>query len=232
MQVPDPFKELHDSYLHHWMVAEEVLKMVERIQNELFIPSIKELRYAARREVDAHLEAAKNPVNEKQLRVHLIEAIENCRKARHDALDSAVNFVHEELDKLIDLAGLEVVAQGFPEYAALKVSLNEVSKHIVESRKTRERLDDKYEEIKREHIRQVVELYLKMETSVDVINAITKRRSSEFWKGVFLVGGVIGLVVGLIAGSAVAVMDKRGWFDFTAKTEAAEHSKEAPKPKP
>lgn len=212
MAIPQQFEDLHKRYLEQWGQAEEVLKLVERVTNEAFFPSIKELRYAARRVVDAENEAARQNPDQKAIEWHLIEACENCRKARHDAMDSAINFVHEELDKLIRLAGLDVVQQAFPDYGRLKRRLTEVSLLIVESRKTRSTLDQKYDVVKRDHLSEIVDWYVDMQTSIPVVSAIQKRHKMDLLLGIFVVGGLVGLLVSI----AAVGLDKRGYLDWLA----------------
>ncbi len=208
--LPEHYKDLHDRFIEDWMHAEEVLKLVERIKNEAFLPSIKELRYAGRRVVDAHLQYKADPADVKKVEWHLIEAIENCRKSRHDAIDSAINFIHERLDKLISVAGLDTVQQAFPNYVKLKPKLAEMSEQIVMSRKKRERLDLTYEALRRSHLKEVVDLFEEMLISIPIVDAIRKRRKSEFWKSAIL----IGLIIGAVVGGAIVIADKRGVFDF------------------
>jgi hypothetical protein len=208
MHLPQEFESLHEAYLRDWGHAEEVLKMVERVKNEAFYPSIKELRYAARRVVDAHNEAARPTPDREVIQVHLIEAIENCRKARHDAVDSAINFIHGELDKLVKLAGLDTVHEAFPSYAKLQLSLTHVSTLIVESRKTRIALDDKYEVVKRTHLTEIVDWYGEMQTAIPVISAIRRRRRRDFWLSALVIGLVIGLFVAI---AAIAIEKRATW---------------------
>jgi hypothetical protein len=226
MHLPQEFEPLHETYLRQWGHAEEVLKMVERVKNEAFYPSIKELRYAARRVVDAHNEAARPKPDHESIKVHLIEAIENCRKARHDAVDSAINFIHDELDKLVRLAGLDTVHQAFPSYGALQVRLRDVSELIVQSRKARTALDDKYEEVKREHLTEIVAWYGEMQTAIPVIGAIQRRRKNDFWVSAFVIGVVIGSIVAV---GAIA-LDKRGYLEWMAPAKASTPPKVTPVP--
>ena len=220
--LPEQFREQHDIYLKEWMRAEEVLKITERIKNETFIPSIKELRYASRRVVQADIDFNNKLAIEEAVRAHLTEAIENCRKARHDAIDSATNYIHEQLDKLSEQVGLAVLCQAFPNYASLRKTIKAIDERIVASRKDRCCLDDEYEKIKRDHLLKAVDLYHELECSEDAIKAIQKKQRKDFVLGI--VG--VGLVVGLIASGAILVADKKGYFDWaaSAKTQSENHA--------
>lgn len=214
--LPEKFREQHDRYLDGWMRAEEVLKITERIKNETFIPSVKELRYASRRVVQAHIEVSAGNATDDGINVHLTEAIENCRKARHDAIDSAINFVHEQLDKVASTVGLAVLSQAFPRYAELRSRIRTIDERIVSSRRDRGAMDDEYETIKRDHLNQVVDCYFELESSADVIKDIQRAARRTFWLGV--VG--VGLVVGLFGGAAVIAAEKRGYFDWAVPSHA------------
>jgi hypothetical protein len=208
--LPEKFRGQHDAYLVAWMRAEEVLKITERIKNETFIPSIKELRYASRRIVQAHVDFHNNKATDEQITVHLTEATENCRKAQHDAVDSAINFVHEQLDKLSEQVGLAVLSKAFPRYVELRRVIRTIDERIVASRTNRCDLDDEYEAIKKDHLIEMVDLYCEMECSEDVIKSILKKDRRDFIVSVILVGLIIGAVVSV----ATLIGDKNGYFDW------------------
>lgn len=216
--LPEKFRQQHNAYLDAWMRAEEVLKETERIKNETFLPSIKELRYAARRIVQAHVDFQNGLATDEHISVHLVEAIENCHKARHDAIDSAVNFAHEQLDRLIDKADLAVVSQAFPRYAQLRKVIKQISERIIASRTNRNALDEQYEAIKREHLSELVELHLEMESSKDIIIAIQRKSRKDFLIGIV----IVGTIVGMFAGAAVVVADKKGYFDWVTRPQTKE----------
>ncbi len=223
--LPEEYRNQHDTYLKEWMRAEEVLKIAERIKNETFIPSIKELRYASRRVVQADVDLQAGMASEDQVRAHLTEAIENCRKARHDAIDSTINYIHEQLNKVQELAGLAVLCQAFPKYAELRTRIKAVDERIVASRKDRNALDDEYESIKRDHLKDAIDLCHELECSEDVIKDIQRKQRKEFVRGVI----VVGFFVGVIASGAVLVLDKKGWFDWAAAANSQTGTPSVPK---
>ncbi len=209
LTLSDKFTDLHNKYLDGWIKSEEVIKRTERISNEAHIPAIKEMRYAARRMVQAFDELRQGK-SQADIEFHMIEAIENCRKARHDAIDASVSFVHGELDVLVRKAGLDVVANCFAGYADLKKEMNEVNALLVDSRKHRTKMDDSYGRILSNHVDKMVDLYAKLEISRDIIAAVKRRKRVEFWISVIVGGLLIGAAVNI--GTTVA--EKRGWLDF------------------
>ena len=225
--LPEKFQKLHGDYLHEWMRADEVLKMVERLKIEVFIPSINELRYAARRIVQAELlglsqshddEAIQK--KEETIRIHLIEAIENCRKARHDAIDSAVNYAHQEITNLVKLVGVVSVIKIYPEYKELSKKIKKIDALIINSRKERTSLDDEYEKIKNDHLKQIVDLNEKLMRSELLFNAEIKQRKNAMRIAVaisVLVGWFINLVISVLGSAIVTMADKIHFFDTTIK---------------
>ena len=200
---------IYKRYLADWMSAEEIIKRAELISQEVNYPAVQELRYAARRIVDAEY-AADNGKKDEDIRWHLSEACENCRKAKHDAIDASILFVHVELDELVSKTGLDVVAQAFPQYSDLIIEMEEVGDRIVASRKRREILDTEYDAIAEKHLHNVVDLYRKLKLAKPVVVAIEKRRTRDFWRAVILVG----LVVSVVGGGTVVFLDKMGAFEF------------------
>lgn len=219
--LPEKYRAKYSEFVESWEKAEEVLKKVERIKNEAFLPSINELRYAGRRIVQAHSEhknVLKSEVGEglmtcgltDHVDTHITEAIENCRKARHDAIDSAINFVHERLDTIVDSFGIVLVNQSFPEYRKLRGLMRDMDRKIVESRRGRTQMDDMYEEIKREHLDKMVELYCSLEDSDEVLRKIISTNRKEFLYTAVLTGVIVGLVCGLF----LLFLDKNNILDF------------------
>lgn len=199
---PEPIKEYLSDFLSEWMRAEEVLKLTERIRNEAMMASIQELRYAARRLVQALIvlrdnEATHKEDCEKEIQRHMIEAIENCIKARHDAVDAAVSFVHARIDEFVKSVGVEITLQCFPNFATLRGQIKRTDKLIVESRAQRKHLDPSYDLIRTEHLPKIVDFYDELVGSESLAKKlieekkVTKRRND--FKNL-----VIGLVASLI----------------------------------
>ena len=216
--LPPQIQELHDAYLEEWVKTEEVLKKVERTSNEAYMPSIQELRYAGRRVVQGFREHHAGIALD-EIRTHFLEAIENCRKARHDAIDSCIAFVHSEIDALLRNVGksyLDEIHRFFPNYPTLKKEMRSVNERMVRSRKDRSRLDEEYELMAENHLASIVDFYSELEDSKPLLANYQRRRSRQFWGGVVVVGVVVGILTGLLSSAAVTIADKRGTFDSFA----------------
>lgn len=217
--LPEKYREKYFEFVEAWEKAEEVLKKVERIKNEVFIPSINELRYAGRRIVQAHSEYKNMLQNvddvmgdcqSDHIDTHLTEAIENCRKARHDAIDSAINFVHERLDKIVGAFGLTLVLQAFPEYRDLRILIQDMDRKIVESRGGRVKMDGNYEEMKQNHLDKLVEFSSLLENSGVIIAQIAFEKKKDFFKVAIVAGSIVGILTSLL----LVFLDKNQMLNF------------------
>jgi len=86
-----------------WDKAEHSLKIAEQVGNQVIFPAIKELRYAGRRIVDALAECASGG-DANKVRALLDDALFDCYRARHDAVDASISTIAAELDVLGVLA--------------------------------------------------------------------------------------------------------------------------------
>lgn len=191
--LPERFEKQHQQFLEEWMRVEEALKQTERIKNEAFIPSINELRYAARRVVQANIDLSSGSATDEDVRRHLTEAIENCIKARHDAVDSAINYIHEKLDEACTSIGYPRIISVFPEYEETRKKIHEIDMMVIESRKNRSTLTKQYDEIEKTHLDKMVEFYLKLETSPKIVASMARRDRIRFFGAAVTVGVVLGL---------------------------------------
>lgn len=191
--LPERFDKQHQQFLEEWMRVEEALKKTERIKNEAFIPSINELRYAARRVVQANIDLNNGSASDEDVRRHLTEAIENCIKARHDAVDSAINYIHEKLNEACTSIGYPRIISVFPEYEETRKKMHEIDKMVIESRKNRSTLTEQYFEIEKTHLDKMVEFYLKLETSPKIVASMARRDRFRFLGAAVIAGAVLSL---------------------------------------
>jgi len=200
------FKKLIGEWKDKFFQAEEVIKEYEKIGAKVVYVSIQELRYSGRRVAQAYeLFAREAPLSDdeqEQVRIHLIEAIQNCVKARHDAIDASYHFVHKRLDSLVDSVGLPKVIKYFPEYIALREEIIDVAKKIVESRKNRKAIDEIYADLVRTSASKLVQFNLKLESSEEILRSLIANDRKKRIKQ-FIIANLIALIVGA-SGSMVA----------------------------
>lgn len=197
-----------------WNETESRVKQAERLRAEVVIPSIKELRYAGRWLVDVLLLIL--PQVEDKLdeagRSHLVnclfEASQNCVRAKNDAIDASVLFVHQRLEQMKDAFGILNVAVWFPDYFAMLHKIKEVDGVITRSRgEERPDRNSLYDDIAKEHLPRIVEIYHSMVASEDAIREAVKLEQkiqekkekgdrAKWW--ISLIVGICGVFVGAI----------------------------------
>jgi tetrahydromethanopterin S-methyltransferase subunit F len=200
-----------------WMAAEETIKLAERVRNEAVFPSIQELRYAGRRMVQIFEIISKNKDlsdnDVKECHRHAIESIENCYKAKHDAIDAAIMYAHSEVDTLVERAGAAVILQTFSEFQEIKEEIDKVDKIIISSRADRNGIDKKYEEIKNNHLGKIQNTLNKLLSTKEVLEAVEKienetieiQRRQSFSTGI-VTGLIAGIITGIISSILVGIL--------------------------
>jgi hypothetical protein len=167
------------------MRAEETMKLAERIERRVIEASVQELRYAGRREVQAHLlrlAAAGQELTPEQYDewlTHAIEACENCVKARDDALDSAVTFMADEVEQAVNKIGLNKVLAEFSDLSEFRRNIRECDRLMTESRGDRLKLDDNYSKIENEHLPAAIQRYHQFKDNVAVAIALRTIQEAE-----------------------------------------------------
>jgi len=202
----DDLDKLFRDLIAQWNVAERRIKKAEQVQgNEVVNSAIFELRYAGRKVVDA-LQLIQNGdwKNNKEIyeqtRRYLADAIEDCVKAKHDAIDAMIDFVTTWFDAIEKQIGLRRLTQIFPEYLEVTARIVDVQDRIAHSRehRTKER-DSVYDRIESEDYDVILALFNKMRLSRDRVEAITA--ADIFWGRV----NTAGIVVNLVLAAVIAV---------------------------
>lgn len=169
--MPLTIRQLATDYAAEWARAEEFVKATEGIENKVHYASVQELRYAGRRFAAAitagllsHLDDDAI-LHERTITVHLIEAIENCKKARHDAIDSSIMYVHGALKIVVDEFTNVKVLGYFPNFVPLVNEIEEVRTKISQSRRVLPDRDETYFDLKEQHLERVKEFFKQLMTA-------------------------------------------------------------------
>ena len=171
-----------------WNKAEEYVKVAEQIEGKVVFPSIKELRYAGRRVIEALECAHKNEY--KQALEYLIDARFDCMRARHDAVDTTVSTAAAEIKAVTDRVGHDVVIRGFPEYSKLITLISDSQVKIASSRFNRNNREAIYANRGQAKIVEgavvsvdftsLVVLYRSFQANENVIKSLGKK--DRFWQ--------------------------------------------------
>jgi len=129
----------------NWDRAEKWVKRAELFQQRVVDSSLNELRYAGRRLVDALAGADKEDFPAAS--VHLEQANENIYKASHDAIDTVVAFVSQEINRHAIALGYANLNDHFGHYQELSGAFTTIKGQIEQSRESREQRDEVYNEI-------------------------------------------------------------------------------------
>jgi hypothetical protein len=159
-----------------WNDTEERIKEAERLRAEVVIPSIKELRYAGRWLADIigvllpHVEDKLTEEQRSRLGKALFETEQNCVRAKNDAVDAALLFIHRRLEQMVDEFGVNIVYSYFHDYPVIRKEIRRVDTIITESRGTgRPNRNEIYDKISKDHLPKMIELYETMTASEDLI---------------------------------------------------------------
>jgi hypothetical protein len=190
-----------------WNIAERRIKRAEQTRhNEVVISAIFELRYAGRKLIDAlQLSLTEDAVNDEAVKARisafLSDATEDCVKAKHDAIDSMLDFVTRWFREAEDAIGLGAVQRFFPNYVAITAQISDAQDKISESRGNRTTLRDSiYDELERDYFDEIVRLYRTMLHSHERVVALVKRdERRDRWQRYLAVGGFAVGILGILA---------------------------------
>lgn len=192
--------------MHEWDRAEGLIKEVELIRNEVVFASILELRYAGRKLIDAlHLicENNNNTEDGKLLEIikhHIFEATQNCVRARNDAVDACISYIHNYFIFIEDQFGGGAVVSYFPEYTDIKLKKTDVEKMISISRDERDKRQALYDDISDNYIPRIADIYKKMGASTDLMIKDQKSARMKMYidRAVGWGFGIIGIILAVV----------------------------------
>jgi len=188
-----------------WNIAERRIKKAEQVEgNEVVSPAIFELRYAGRKIIDTlFLLLTKDWRNDQaayeDICRFLADAIEDCVKAKHDAIDAMVDFVTIWFSEVEREIGANRLLELFSDYFDVTGSLAEVQEKIAQSRENRlEARDGVYDEIERDHLDGILRLYNKMRLSKTRVQEIAdvqnRKESGLYWMTFISTAAAVGLI--------------------------------------
>lgn len=175
------------------------IKQAEQVCLEVVNPAINELRYAGRRLIDA-IGRTSNGAAPKDIEALLTDALFDCHRARHDAVDAATSKIAIDLEVFPDKLGIDVVLQGFPDFGDLFNEVELVRQKIAASRGARERRENIYTVIETVDFPALVASYNRLKGSMQIMRELAKKRRRErVWSWALGIGGIVIGAAGLIA---------------------------------
>jgi hypothetical protein len=187
-----------------WNIAETRIKKAEHVQGgEIVASAIFELRYAGRKIIDVIDLVFKNENWRQDENVYrdisafLDDAVEDCVKAKHDAIDAMMTFVTGWFDSTERRLKLSKIQHFFPTYIETTAKIFDIQEKIAKSRGDRNTLRDLiYNEIEKDDYNAILGLYETMKLSKERVEAEAKReaRNDSFLKWVAIIGTIAGLI--------------------------------------
>jgi hypothetical protein len=201
--------ELDDAiaeFIKQWNIAEKRIKKAEQVRaNEVVSSAIFELRYAGRKIVDALDLVLKKDLNHdkearKKIHSYIADATEDCVKAKHDAIDSMMDFVVIWFNDVENSLSLTKVQQFFPDYLQTTSLIADIQTKIAESRQDRTNSRDTiYDAIDGDGYEKILKLFDTMRLSKDRVNAeIRKERTEKIWLWIITIASLLFGVVGVL----------------------------------
>jgi len=192
--------------IKQWNIAEGRIKQAENVRaQEIVSSAIYELRYAGRKTIDAiYLVLTTDWQNDDELegpiRAYIEDAIEDCIKAKHDAIDAALSFVTRWLAEQEIRIGLKYIQQFYPNYLEIVARIADIQEEIEESRRNRtEKRDSIYDKIDVEGYDAILKLYRNMMVSRNLVDRTI--RKDKIRDNVLLglgIAGAVGLIVAVL----------------------------------
>lgn len=187
----EPFEARIASINEEWDKSEKVIKQAEQVCGNVLIPPLMELRYGGRRIVEA-LHGIYSDADEDSINNLLQDALFDCHRARHDAIDAATSEIARYLVIAEDKIKPSVLLTSFVRYMELKNAVTDVNRKIVSSRMDRNNREATYSTLADIDFDRLLTLYEDFVGSEPVMVKIAaKERLNRFICHVVAILGVI-----------------------------------------
>jgi hypothetical protein len=200
--IGDPFEHycgLLTQICREWSEAEADIKRAEQVSERVVFPAIKELRYGGRRLAQA-LQIILSNGDPGEISNYLQDALFNCRRARHDAIDAATAQMAIVVRLAEEKLGSDAAITAFPDFPHLVESVQEIRSKIVDSRRSAAERETIYSAIESAHFPELIKLYERFQRSEARMKAIArKQRIRDVVSVVSLLFGVIGVILSVWA---------------------------------
>lgn len=195
MQIDDVTAEEIRRVAAEWNKAEETIKLAEQVCGEIVNPAIYELRYAGRRLIEA---IAALDQNQKQDTLDkLKDALFDCQRAQHDAIDAATSKIVSDLDIGLRRLGAKAITTHFSEIHDLFELLSQMREKVAQSRKQRENRNAIYDALADEDFPELIRIYRRFKSSEGLIKKAARIDAMQVYGGLAI--GVIGVILTIMS---------------------------------
>jgi hypothetical protein len=199
MNFDDEYAVIVADIMAEWNKAEADIKTAEMVVSKIGLPSVKELRYAGRRLVEAFALIFKDQdgASKEKIKALLEDARFDCHRARHDAVDAATAKIAADMEIMAKQLGYDAILPTFPQFPHLTKKVIFVRSKIIESRKNREDRDAIYSVIESVDLPELVSSFNELISHEQIMVAIAKKRRAEHFYGKW--GFWVAVFFGLVA---------------------------------
>lgn len=190
------YRERFARICEEWDRAEVDIKLAEQVCHKVVFPSIKELRYAGRRVVEA-LNKVNGGDADNSIDNLLQDAEFDCHRARHDAIDAATAKIALDIEIAAKKLGYDAVLKAFPDFPKINSTLNIIREKIKESRGNRENREAIYSVIEATDFEEIVGQFRKFQAQESVMRGIAKKQRFHLFIGYSI--GIVGLILATIS---------------------------------
>jgi hypothetical protein len=176
-ELPD-LKDVLAGICAEWDKAEIVAKAAEQVCEEVIFPSIMEFRYAGRRLIQA-LEVISSGGDEAKARALLQDALFNCHRARHDAIDAGTSQISITITSAIKNLRPSAVLTAFPDFVRLNAAIQRIKGKIPQSRASQDDRDALYEAIEGADFPDLLRWFELYQTSEPMMVELSKEHRRE-----------------------------------------------------
>ena len=190
---------IQSQFVDEWQRVEATLQTLESYQGVLLVPAYMGLRNSGRHFVDA-LSRLKDG-DRSGTETALGRAVDELRRARHDALRSLVNYCHYKLLLIEERFGTERIFQVCPEYFEIREKIEEVNTRLNEDFIDSEEADKYFLDLEDKYIIKLLEVFERLARAKSAaLDGIKEKDEREDWyKKLALAGFGVGLLGVILA---------------------------------
>lgn len=196
----DDYKAEFAKFAAEWDAAERVIKQAEQIDGKAIISAINELRYAGRRFVDV-LNKITAGGSEAEVKALLQDAIFNCHRARHDAIDASASKIAIDLEIMGRNLGYYAILQVYPNFTAFRNRLSKIQKRIADTRGARQNREAIYTSLESNEFESIAEEFSEFLEMEPIVKSLAIRERLIFWSGIIF--GIAGILTTI----SIAIFD-------------------------
>jgi hypothetical protein len=177
------FSTIFAEIQQEWDKAERCIKLCEQFSTKVNIPSVKELRYAGRRIIDALNDASQNGSKDEVLK-KLNDALFRCHCAQHDAIDVSLDVMALDFENMEKRLKYPAIISAYPGFSDLYAEFTEARQLTAKSRGERRDRQAIYETVSQTNLPELAKKYAALKACKPIMLAFAakaKRQQIGWW---------------------------------------------------